>query len=274
MVRLSYGTHPALGDAVTEPTRAQALAREHLVLLTRVGSTVHGCGVDGQDDEDQLGVCVEPPRTTLGLERFEHFEWRSQPTGARSGPGDLDLTVYALRKWTKLAVDGNPSILVPLFVPATDVIYASSLGVNLRLQASLFVSRRAGRRFLGYLRSQRDRLTGRRGGMTKRPELVERYGFDTKFAYHMIRLGFQGVELLATGRLALPMPVEEARWLRALRVGERTLDEALELAGELEAELVHRILRESPLPDDPDLDAVNDFLTNAHLDHWEERGLL
>src|SRR5688572_31106775 len=42
-----------------------------------------------------------------------------------------------------------------------------------------------------------------------RPELEEMYGFDTKYAMHMLRLGFQGVELLTTGRLNLPMRSEE-----------------------------------------------------------------
>ena len=36
---------------------------------------------------------------------------RTQPEGVRSGPGDLDLIVYSLRKWMRLALTGNPTVL-------------------------------------------------------------------------------------------------------------------------------------------------------------------
>ena len=40
-----------------------------------------------------------------------------QPEGARSGAGDLDLVIYSLRKWARLAAQGNPTVLLLLFVP-------------------------------------------------------------------------------------------------------------------------------------------------------------
>jgi len=45
------------------------------------------------------------------------------------------------------------------------------------------------------------------------------YGFDTKYAMHMLRLGFQGVELLTTGRLSLPMREPERSYLLDVRRG-------------------------------------------------------
>lgn len=257
--------HP-LSDKTTD-TRAKQIARDGLVLLTRVGSTVHGVTVGDQDDEDQLGICVEPRETVIGLDRFDQWEYRSQPVGARSGPGDLDCTVYSLRKWIGLASRGNPSVLVPLFVPVTDVYYADWVGVELRSRPDLVLSREAGHRFLGYMRSQRLKLLGERGGSTNRPELIERYGFDTKFAYHMLRLGYQGIELLETGRFTLPMPEPHRSWLRALRVGEHTRNETLKLASELEYELA-RLIRSSSLPERCNRVALNTFLIEAHETHW------
>ncbi len=255
------------------------VARENCVLLTRVGSTVHGVTVDDQDDRDELGICVEPPDYVIGLRRFEQHEWRTQPTGVRSGPGDVDRTVYGLRKWLRLALAGNPSVLVPLFVPVTDVVYAAPLGVDLRLDPSWILSRQAGHRFLGYLRSQRAKLLGERGGLTNRPELVERYGFDTKFAYHMIRLGLQGRELMRTGRLTLPLPEPDRTWLRELRVGGHSQDDALAVANYLEVklELLLDPASSSPLPERPNLDLANAWLVDAHRSVWrmsddEDRG--
>ena len=63
-----------------------------------------------------MGVCIEPPEYLLGFRRFEHFVYRTQPEGVPSGPGDLDLTVYGLRKYCRLALKGSPTTLLPLFV--------------------------------------------------------------------------------------------------------------------------------------------------------------
>lgn len=261
-------THPAFqGD---EPNFARDVAHRGMILLTRVGSTVTGCAVDDQDDRDEMGICVPPRECVLGLETFDQYEWRTQPTGVRSGPGDVDLTVYALRKWMRLAIQGNPSILVPLFVPIDQVVYANDVGMSLRRSPDFLLSRRAGHRFLGYMRSQRAKLLGERGGATNRPELIERYGFDTKFAYHMVRLGLQGVELLRTGRITLPMHEQHASWLRELRVGRRSMRDAIDVTMNLEVSLQSLLGPESrsPLPERHDNDAVNKFLIDAHADVW------
>jgi uncharacterized protein len=238
------------------------------ILRCLVGSGVHGTAVDGQDDRDEMGICIEPPEYVIGLRHFEQYIYRDQPEGARSGPGDLDLTVYSLRKWMGLAVSGNPTVLLPLFVPDQHVLARTELGEELQGLAPAIVSRQAGDRFLGYLRAQRDGMLGLRGGRhTNRPELVERYGFDTKYAMHMVRLGVQGVELLETGRISLPLAEPWLSWCRALRRGERSKQEALQAATDLERRLVE--LREaSPLPERADRDAVDAWLVAAYQRAW------
>jgi hypothetical protein len=61
--------------------------------------------------------------------------------------------------------------------------------------------------------------------------------FDTKYAMHMLRLGFQGVELLTTGRLSLPMREPARSFLLDVRRGKVSEQECLTRAGELEKDL-------------------------------------
>ncbi|WP_017570536.1 nucleotidyltransferase domain-containing protein [Nocardiopsis halotolerans] len=247
------------------------IAEEGTILRCQVGSGVHGLTVDDQNDRDEMGVCVEPPEYVIGLRPFEQYVHRTQPEHTRSGPGDLDLTVYSLRKWTRLALDGNPTVLLPLFVPEDELVTITPLGRDLRANARRLLSRRAGLRFLGYLRAQRDRMEGLRGGKhTNRPELVERFGFDTKYAYHMVRLGIQGVELLETGHLTLPMPEPERAWLLALRRGEYGRDQALQRANELEERLAV-LCETSDLPAEPDTAWADRWLVDAYQRAWAER---
>lgn len=246
------------------------IAEQGTVLRCQVGSNVHGLNLDGQNDRDEIGICVEPPEYVIGLRPFEQYIHHSRPEHTRSGPGDLDLTVYSLRKWTRLALDGNPTVLLPLFVPEHDIVTATAIGHELRERRARLVSRRAGRRFLGYLRAQRERLEGTRAGKhTNRPELIERYGFDTKFAYHMVRLGIQGIELQETGTITLPMPEPDRSWLLALRRGEHTRAEALERARDLEERLL-RLCATSDLPEEPDAAWADRFLIDTYRRAWAE----
>jgi hypothetical protein len=75
-----------------------------------------------------------------------------------------------------------------------------------RLVRPQIVSKLAAERFLGYLNAQNAAMTGEAGAHTNRLELVAVHGYDTKYAMHALRPGLQGVELLTTGRITLPVP--------------------------------------------------------------------
>lgn len=251
-------------------TRQEAESRT--ILRCVVGSTVHGLNVqDGIEDRDEMGVVVEPLANVIGFQQFEQFIYRSAAEregkhDARSKAGDLDLTLYSLRKYCRLAAHGNPTVLILLFAPP---IESTLQGHLLQQLAPAFASRQAGKRFLGYLIAQKQRLLGERGQKNvKRPELEEKYGFDTKYAMHMLRLGVQGVEYLQTGRLSLPMPEPDRSWLYDVRIGKIPLAVCLERVAELEAQLKH-LIDTSSLPNEPNHGAIEFFLTQVYLSQWE-----
>ena len=246
------------------------------ILRGLVGSTVHGLNVnDGIEDRDEMGVCVEPLGAAMALwAPFEQFIYRSAAEregrdDARSMAGDLDLTIYSLRKWMRLALKGNPTILLLLlFTPDDQLVHCDSLGSELRALTPAIVSRRAQGPFLGYLQAQKQRLTGERGQKRiHRPELEEMYGFDTKYAMHMLRLGFQGVELLTTGRLSLPMREPARSYLLDVRRGKVSEQECLTRAGELEQELTD-LATTSPLPEEPEEIRVEKWVLDAYRRLW------
>lgn len=258
---------------------AREIAERGTVLRVQVGSGVHGTAVQGQDDRDEMGVCLEPARYVTGIARvgavaFEQYEWHTaweRPGGLRnrSGAGDLDVVVYAARKWARLAAAGNPTVLLPLYVPPSEVVVVRPPGEELRANAHRFASRQAGRKFLGYLNGQRRAMTGEPGAHTNRPELVAVHGYDTKFAMHALRLGVQGVELLETGRITLPIPEPHLTELRAVRRGERPLDWVLDRIAQLDAALT-RLVETSPLPEQPDTAWIDDWLHRSYTEFWAQ----
>lgn len=54
---------------------------------------------------------------------------------------------------------------------------------------------------------------------------------------HALRLGLQGIELLSTGRITLPVPAPDRAYLRSIRRGERPLAEVLQAISDAEARL-------------------------------------
>lgn len=260
------------GDGVSY----RSIAEPTTILRGLVGSSVHGLVLSGTDDRDEMGVCLEARRYIVGFGRFEQWVYRSAAEregddGARSQAGDLDLTIYSLRKWARLALQGNPTVLLLLFLPDDAVVMRTSVGQQLQELAPAFASRLAGKRFLGYLEAQRQRLVGERGQRDiNRTELVERFGYDTKYAMHMLRLGYQGVEFLESGRLTLPMREPVRSHLMEIRQGHSNLSDVLEECTQLEKRL-GSLLVSSPLPVEPDLKTVESFVMDAYAEAWASR---
>ncbi len=245
---------------------------ETTILLVKVGSTAHGTGLPGGEDHDEMAVVVERPQDLLGLADggWRSRMYRTQPEGVRSGPGDTDRTLYSLRKFLRLAASGNPSVLLALWAP---VLEAKEEGLALRSLSECFVGRHIIPRYRGYMNAQAQRLLGLRGGGHgrrgggQRAELIEAFGYDTKYAMHCARLGFQCLELLTTRKLTLPIQGEPADWLRAVRRGEVPFEDWWERSLALDAELL-AFSADEAIPAGPDRARIEQWSVAAHLRSW------
>lgn len=249
------------------------MAERTTILRCRVGSQAYGLSTD-TSDLDEKGVCIEDFETFCSLQgEFEQLEYRtaSERTGkhdAKSEPEDLDLTIYSLRKFLRLATYGNPNIVELLFIG--DVISrTASFGIQLQLLYPYIVSRQAGRRYLGYMEAQKQRLLGERGQMrVTRTDLIEAWGYDTKYAGHVIRLGMHGVELLETGMLKLPIEEPMRSQLLAIKAGKWSFNEVLQACGDLETK-VKDLVKDGPIRDQPDYEVVEKWMRRAYWQTWE-----
>lgn len=254
----------------------RAMAERTTILRVPAGSNLHGLNVPGTDDSDEVGVCIEDITAAIGFSEFEQYIYRTaaEREGKHDAPsqhGDLDLTIFSLRKFLRLAMQGNPQILQCLFVPARLCIVRDARGAQLQELAPLIVSRNAGARYLGYLEAQRQRLLGERGQKkTNRPELEAKHGYDTKYAMHILRLGFQGVELMTTGRLTLPMPEKDRAFVYATRMGDVPMQDALTKAGELERQ-IKDLLDDAPVPAEPARDEIEAWMVMMYYQNWKAR---
>lgn len=241
------------------------------ILRSVVGSGVHGIAIAGTDDHDEMGVYIEPPEYILGVQKHrESYIRRTQPEGVRSGPGDTDLVLYSLRKYLRLAIKGNPTVMLPLFAPDESLVVVTPLGAELRSLRSAFLSQQAVARFLGYMSAQHERMLGHsRRNVPNRPELIEKYGWDVKYGSHALRLAYQGLEIASTGSLTLPMPDRERERVLAVKRGEVPRDAVSAEIARLESQ-VRSLLDEgrTPLPATGDIGRITAWAIHAQRQHW------
>jgi predicted nucleotidyltransferase len=227
------------------------------ILRLTSGSRAYGCHNE-DSDHDSNGVCLESLEERMSL---LHAPFEQMATDGADGQ------IYSLEKFCRLASKGNPNIVEMLYSPVLEYTKEGNELIELR---SSFWSKNAGRAFLGYMQAQKERLQGTRGQKdVNRKELVEKYGYDTKYAYHIIRLGLIGREYLQSGYICLPMRPLHVSILKAIRAGEWKVGEVIQEAEELENQL-KLLLQYGNAPENPDTAKIEKWMRKSYLTHWSE----
>ena len=96
-----------------------------------------------------------------------------------------------------------------------------------------------------------------------REELYTKYGYDTKFGMHLVRLMLEGKELLQTGEIQFPL--KDREMLLDIRSGKWTKEEIIQYAEQLENEIETIV---SPLPKQPKYKEIENLLIEIIEEHW------
>jgi predicted nucleotidyltransferase len=243
---------------------------------TIMGSVAYGVSSDSSD-LDVYGWAIPPkedvfphlrgeiPGFGRQVRRFEQFqEHHVRDPDALAGHGrTYDLTVFGIVKFFALAMENNPNVIDSLFTPATCVLHSTRVGNLVREERRLFLHRGAWPKFKGYAYSQLHKLANKQP-QGKRAELVAAHGYDTKFAYHVVRLLGEVEQILVEGDIDLQRDNER---LKAIRRGEWTEARLRQWAADKEADL-ERAYAASPLPAAPDEDRLKALLLNCLEEHY------
>src|SRR6478736_4334230 len=199
--------------------------KERTIYMTRAGSHSYGTNIEGSD-EDYRGVCIAPPEYYLGtMARFEQAEEKNP-----------DLTVFCLRKFIHLAAQANPNVIELLFTDPSDQISPEpianyALGRRLFGMRHLFVTKKARYTYSGYAVAQLKKIkhnTEHSIEGSPRWERIQKFGYCTKNAMHLVRLLRMCREILETGQVRVKRA--DAAELLAIRNGAWTLEELVKYA--------------------------------------------
>ena len=197
---------------VTARNPEQAWVIDNLAFLHVGGSTLYGTNT-ADSDLDIRGVTIAPKSFWVGARTFEQLECAITEE-------NVEVVIFDVRKWLRLAVAVNPNVVETLFVdddsPCT--LLTTDRWRYIRGEARALLNQRAHAGYHGYATSQLKKMIVKQSNKSGRREIAEALGFDLKFAAHGFRLARQGAELLRTGSITFPRPDREH--LSAIRYGK------------------------------------------------------
>jgi uncharacterized protein len=224
----------------------------NVLLKGIVGSTAYGLAGPGSDI-DRLGVFAAPTVSFHGLD----LPINKKATEVGHDP---DITMHEARKMAMLCLGGNPTVTEIMWLPDDLYEVRAPLGDELIGIRSAFASaKRVRDAYFGYATSQLHRLVETGQFQSKMRARSAKHG------RHLLRLLDQGFEYYATGRLTIR--VEDPQ--RYITFGEQVAaDPERAKPALVEAEEKFDSVR-SPLPDEPDVRVVEDWLLRVRAAYYE-----
>ena len=237
------------------------LLPDNLIFLGYRGSVAHNMYIpntdpNSVDDVDIMGVYLAPPAYYIGLSEGKRTIERM-----REVDGLLwDCVFYEFRHFIKLLLKGNPNVLSMLWLEKQHILQSSHTWDQLIKHRKAFVGRHVKHSFAGYAASQLARMESynKKGYMEeKRKALVDKYGYDTKNAAHLLRLLQMCYEFLKTGKLEVFRT--DAKTFLEVKTGKWTINKVKFSAEDL-FDLVNERYESSKLPEKPNQEMTEHIL--------------
>ena len=204
------------------PATAPEWLVDALAYETLMGSITYGANDETSDID--VYAFVLPPKEIVyphligavqGFDtdypKFEHYE----ALGIETEVGNVNFNVYGLVKYLRLIADGNPNMLDSLFTDDKYVLTMTQPAQYLKAARKAFITLRAVKKCIGYSRGEYSRLS--KTPAPKRKPLVAAYGYDTKSAYHAVRMLLNAEQMLSFGNIHLDA---HAPFYQSIRKGE------------------------------------------------------
>jgi uncharacterized protein len=199
---------------------------------TIMGSFAYAVSSD-TSDIDIYGFCIPPKDMVfphlrgeiLGsgsqTNRFEQFQ--QHHVIEKDTRKEYDLNIYSIIKYFQLAMENNPNMIDSLFTPENCVLHATKLARHIRDNRRKFLHKGAWHKFKGYAFGQMHKMKIKNPDPeSKRYESIQKYGYDVKFAYHVVRLLNEVEQILIEHDLDLTRNNEQ---LKSIRRGEWTIQQ-------------------------------------------------
>jgi hypothetical protein len=159
----------------------------------------------------------------------------------------------------------SPNLIECLFVKRELVTVGTKMGWYLRDNRKIFLSMKTFHAFKGYANGQMHRIRQRNPETDDRKILIEKHGYDSKMAYHTLRLLDQLEQILTTGDIDLMRNKEEHKVMRA---GEWGNFDRFDKEFQKRMDHVADLSRKCSLPSQPQEGSLKKLLNEILEEHY------
>jgi predicted nucleotidyltransferase len=248
---------------------------DNTAYLTVMGSVSYGVSGDSSD-VDVHGFCIPPkdvvfphlageiPGFGQQIQRFDQWQQHHvRPPDGRDA--SYDFQIFGIVRYFQLCMECNPNMIDSLFTPRRCVMHATQVGNPAREHRKLFLHKGAWHKFRGYAYSQMHKIKGKvNASNPARAEAVATFGYDVKFAYHVVRLLDEVEQIMVEHDLDLERNREQ---LKSIRRGEWTLEQ-IERHFEAKERALENTYAASTIPNAPDEAAIKTVLMQCLEMHF------
>jgi predicted nucleotidyltransferase len=239
-----------------------------------MGSVAYGVSTD-TSDMDIYGFCIPPKNIVFphlngeimgfGKQHKRFEQWQQHHIKDDSAKKEYDFSIYSIVKYFHLCMQNNPNMIDSLFVPRRCILHSTAVGELVREHRKMFLHKGSWHKFKGYAYSQvhKMRIKNPEPGST-RYDMVQKYGYDLKFAYHVVRLLNEIEQILTEHDLDLE---RNRHQLKAVRRGEYTQEQIIEYFETKEKDL-ESLYTSSSLPHSPNEEKIKGLLLQCLEHHY------
>jgi len=239
-----------------------------------MGSVAYGASSD-TSDVDVYGFCIPPKHIIFphlsgeimgfGKQKSKFEQFQKHHINDDEERKEYDVTIYSIIKYFQLCMQNNPNMIDSLFVPRRCILHSTQVGEHVREHRHTFLHKGAWHKFKGYAYSQVHKMKNKRPDKGSKREIgVQKYGYDLKFAYHVVRLLNEVEQILIEHDLDLERNREQ---LKSIRRGEWKQEQIIKYFEDKEKDLEVLYVK-SELPHSPDEDKIKSILLECLEMHY------
>lgn len=176
---------------------------------------------------------------------------------------EYEFIVYGIAHFFKLALENSPNILDVFYFPEEYVKHITQVGHLIRDNRKMFLSKKCWVAYRSYSSSQMKKLESK-NPTGKRKGIVDKFGFDSKFAGHCFRLLCYAEDIINRQTIDMISHIQE---IRSIIKGEWSLDRIIKEFEVRKLSLEEKI-HKCDLQEEPNRDEIRELLIRCLETHW------
>lgn len=229
----------------------------------QTGSRLYGFHTD-KSDWDYKGFGLPEPSDIIGLGSLEQIEWKNSERNSES-------TIFTLKKYLQVVLKGNPTLLEMCFSERKFHVQRDDIADDIiDFVRKNLITKYVFLPYHKYVEAQIKLINRQRVG--SRAELVDKHGYDSKAATHVIRLAYQCIDLMRYGTFNPTLQGVQLEQCKACRQGEISKKELISLVESLDKRMV-LAYNNSSLREAPDRNLVERKLMDVYFKHLLYKGV-